>query len=925
MEKKHKESAKVKLDSKKKMMVEDVIQKISVEFVCKFTTEYGQQLFVCGNQPELGNNNIELAIPLGYKNNFEWSTSIDFNNENKLPSISYFFFLKSNDGTIIYEGLYDKKISLYNYKIKHLVLVDTWNHAGFIENSFYTEPFKKVLLKPTYYQNKYKNPVIHTHSLLVKAPLLKENEIVCVTGNCKELRNWDTQKPLLLYKSKIEDSWTIELDLSKKKDLIEYKYGVFNTSAKTFVEFEKGDNRVLNISKKSEQIFLYNDGFIRMPNNVWRGAGVSIPVFSLRSKSSFGIGEFTDLQLLVDWAKKIGLHLIQILPINDTTATFTDQDSYPYASISAFALNPIYINLEKVVNNDNVELIEKIKIAQQEINNKKTLEYSNVFNKKLNFLKEIYLQQGELTLANIRFRNFYKQNKYWLHPYAAFSYFRDQYKTADYSAWNKDAIFSSEEINKMFLKTSSSYFDVCFYLFVQYYLHVQLKEVSDYAHKNGIIIKGDIPIGVFRNSVDTWQNPTLFHLNEQAGAPPDDFAIKGQNWGFPTYNWERMSENHYSWWQQRFEQMSVYFDSFRIDHILGFFRIWSIPSHAVEGIMGRFEPAIPIYLDEFQKNGISFDYNRFCKPFINNDVLQRIFKQNTNKAKEQFFVKINHDYYELKPEFDTQKKVETYFETNSSEDIVLKNALYNIISNVILFEMKGSSKTKFHFRINIESTLSFQFLDNNTQQKLKALCIDYFFKRQDLFWEKQALKKLPALKKATNMLICGEDLGMVPACVSGVMNQLGILSLEIQRMPKASNIEFFNPNNAAYLSVVTPSTHDMSTIRGWWEEDIEKTQRFYNHQLLENAVAPFYCEAWINKKIVLQHLHSPAMWSIFQLQDLLGISEKLRRENPVEEQINVPANPNHIWSYRMHFTLEELLNADEFNNELKDSIKLSNR
>lgn len=909
----------------KKLVIEDAVYKISVEFICKFSTKFGQEIFICGNHPQLGNNEIDSAIPLVYKNNAEWNVSVDFESELKLPLITYFFFVKDLDGTIIYEGLTNRTIHLSNFNCKTLIFNDTWNHAGLIENNFYTVPFKNVLLTATYYQNKYKKPDEHTHTLLVKAPLLNKNEIVCVSGNCNELKNWDTQKPLLLSKSKLDDAWAVDLDLSKVKNIVEYKYGVFNTSTKKFVQFENSDNRILSLKSKTEQTIINNDGFIKLPNNTWRGAGVSIPVFSLRSEKSFGIGEFTDLHLLVDWAKKIGLHLIQILPINDTTATLTDNDSYPYASISAFALNPIYINLEKVIINPLSELINNIKSLQKEINKKESLNYSNVFKSKIKILKEIYQLQGESTLANIQFRNFYKQNKYWLKPYAAFSYLRDQNKTANYSSWKSYSVYNDDEIEPLFSKKASSYSDISFYLFVQYHLHLQLKEVSDYAHKNGIIVKGDIPIGIFRNSVDAWQHPTLFHLNEQAGAPPDEFAVKGQNWGFPTYNWEMMSKDHYNWWQQRFEQMSFYFDSFRIDHILGFFRIWSIPSHAVEGIMGRFEPAIPIHFNEFQKNGIDFEYNRFCKPFINNDVLQRVFKQNTFKAKEQFFVKTNHVHYELKSEFDTQKKVEEYFEANPNEDIALKFSLYNIISNVILFEVEDSSKTQFHFRFNIESTLSFQFLDNINQQKLKSLYVDYFFKRQDLFWEKEAMQKLPALKKATNMLICGEDLGMIPSCVPGVMNQLGILSLEIQRMPKDSNVEFFNPNNAPYLSVVTPSTHDMSTIRGWWEEDTEKTQRFYQQQLMENGVAPFYCEAWVNKKIVLQHLHSAAMWSIFQLQDLLGISEKLRRENPLDEQINVPANPNHIWNYRMHLTLEELLNANDFNNELIDCIKLSNR
>ena len=187
------------------------------------------------------------------------------------------------------------------------------------------------------------------------------------------------------------------------------------------------------------------------------------------------------------------------------------------------------------------------------------------------------------------------------------------------------------------------------------------------------------------------------------------------------------------------------------------------------------------------------------------------------------------------------------------------------------------------------------------------------------------MKKLPALKEATNMLICGEDLGMVPHSVPVVMQQLGILSLEIQRMPKDINLEFFHPKDAPYLSVVTPSTHDMSTIRGWWEEDRAKTQLFYNTVLGEHGSAPYFCEPWVNRAIVLQHLYSPAMWSIFQIQDILGMSEDLRRENPHDERINQPADPNHYWRYRMHINLENLLKQKKFNRELKEYIGDSGR
>src|SRR5208337_4767665 len=198
-------------------------------------------------------------------------------------------------------------------------------------------------------------------------------------------------------------------------------------------------------------------------------------------------------------------------------------------------------------------------------------------------------------------------------------------------------------------------------------------------------------------------------------------------------------------------------------------------------------------------------------------------------------------------------------------------------SNVILFEEEHAPGRQFHFRFDVENTSAFKELPAATRAPLKELYVDYFFRRQDAFWMLEAMQKLPALKRAMNMLVCGEDLGLVPACVPEVMKALGLLSLEIQRMPKQMGREFSRPQDAPYLSVVTPSTHDMSTIRGWWEEDRELTQKFFNRELGLPGEAPRTAEPWMVQSIVRQHLASPAMWSIFQLQDLAGTDANIRR------------------------------------------------
>jgi 4-alpha-glucanotransferase len=270
--------------------------------------------------------------------------------------------------------------------------------------------------------------------------------------------------------------------------------------------------------------------------------------------------------------------------------------------------------------------------------------------------------------------------------------------------------------------------EVSLHYFIQYHLHLQLKAATDYAHKNNVIVKGDIAIGISRYGADAWQHPSLYHMNLQAGAPPDDFAVKGQNWGFPTYNWQKMTEDGFAWWKQRFEQMRYYFDAFRIDHILGFFRIWSIPMHAVEGIMGHFVPAIPIHINELFSKGIDFTHHRYTKPFINEHILWEQFGYDSDYVKEHFVDYDGFSFYSLRTGFTTQRQVEKHFAALEENDTnnKIKIGLYNLISNIILFEIPESNGQQFHFRFGIESTSSFQNLDYNTQHQLKELYVEYF-------------------------------------------------------------------------------------------------------------------------------------------------------------------------------------------------------
>lgn len=892
-------------------------------FRLRYRSRFGQSLWMTGSHPMFGGGKIEKAVPLAYLNEEFWQASIDLPSDVLVTPISYDYVLRDVDGSQVADWGCDRMLDPSEFGSSELLVIDSWNDPGDPANAFSTEPFQKVLLAADFTEVSTAIPIGATHTFRVKGPLLPRGQTLCLLGDGAVLGNWDTQKRVLLSRFPGRNDLSVKVDLRGQSFPLAYKYGIFNTEKNSFVRFEDGVNRVLSDSVPPNRHTLVSDGFVRLPADTWRGAGVAIPVFSLRSEKSFGVGEFVDLQLLADWATRAGLKLIQILPVNDTTATHTWTDSYPYAAISVFALHPLYLNLVAVANSQNKKRLAALEPERRRLNALDMVDYEAVMKAKLGFIRQIFPSQKGTTFRSQDYQNFFADNRHWLEPYAVFCYLRDKFGTSDFNQWPAFRRYQPAEAGGLAAEDSPARDDITLHYFIQYHLHKQLKAAVEHAHNLGVILKGDIPIGVYRHSVDVWCEPELFHTGTQAGAPPDAFAARGQNWGFPTYNWPRMREDGFAWWKRRFAQMSGYFDAFRIDHILGFFRIWSIPAHAVEGILGCFVPAIPVEADEFAARAIAFDRKRFTRPFITDAVLAEIFDTDTGTVHRDFLDADASGVYSLKPEFATQLQVENHFVAleKNERNGKIKAGLFDLISNVILFEVEG----KFHFRLGMEQTTSFKYLPPETQIGLKVLYEDYFFRRQDEFWMREAMQKLPALKRETNMLICGEDLGMVPACVPVAMKQLGLLSLEIQRMPKQLGREFSRPADAPYLSVVTPSSHDMSTIRGWWEEDRALTGKFFNQELGQSGTAPQNATPEIVSLIIHQHLASPAMWSIFQLQDLLGMDEDLRRRDIAAERINVPAIPNYYWRYRMHLTLEKLLPADAFNRELRRQIEQSGR
>jgi 4-alpha-glucanotransferase len=899
---------------------------MTITFQIHYQTSWGQQIAITGNVPELGNGKEQQAQVMQYIGGGYWRISIPFK---KAPSsLEYHYLLKDNQSlSNLSAERGRRKLRISRSAGEHLFLKDAWRSLDHPENAFYTAAFEKVIFKP---QMQYKGQSITQDAarlsirFQVRAVQVPAGFQLAILGSIPELGSWDYGHPVLLGNADFP-TWSTEIGLGFRQGF-EYKYGLYDPKLKRVVQLEAGPNRKLDGAPLDALVSstLVSDEYYAQNAGNWKGAGVAIPVFSLRTENSLGIGEFNDLKKMIDWAQKTGLRMVQILPVNDTSATHTWTDSYPYAAITVFGLHPQFLHLDGL---EGVNL-KKIASERKKLNALPAVDYEAVNAYKLSLAREAFKKTQTAFLATAAFQAFFAENKHWLEPYAVFCYLRDKFKSVEFATnWGAYAQYSPAILDELAAPKAKDYAEVAFHYYLQFHLDQQLREASDYARSKGLILKGDLPIGIYRHSVDAWVAPALYNMDGQAGAPPDPFSDNGQNWGFPTYNWAEMAKDGYLWWRQRMSQLSRYFDTYRIDHILGFFRIWQIPLDQVEGTLGFFNPALPIVREELDARGIWFDQERYCKPYISTALLNEYFGAEQEYVRSQFLEEVRFNYFAFKPEWDTQRKVEAFFQVPENQDkIHLRAPLFKLLSNVLLLEIPGSEGRAFHPRIDLNKTYSFQQLDYNQQNKLQELYIDYFYRRQEEFWRAQAMQKLPALKAATDMLICGEDLGMVPGCVPGVMRELGILTLEIQRMSKNPATEFLQEADIPYLSVASPSTHDMAPIRAWWEEeDRALISRFFHNELQFMGQEPYTCEPFIAKAVVEKHLRWPSMWTVFPLQDLLAMSLELRRENPMEERINVPAIMPYYWRYRMHLSLENLLEQAEFNGMLFDLLHRNGR
>lgn len=888
---------------------------MKIFFNIQYATTFGEilRLNVVGKGKD-----IEKVYSMNTYDGKSWHCEITA--ENGMSQMEYYYSVENGDSEVRHEWTtVSHRLELNAKRAMTYFVNDRWNdipYDSYLYSSAFTDCVNRRHREPA-----KGSDYNQTLRLIVRAPQLRSGSRLALVGEDKALGRWNPDDAISMVEHNYNE-WVADINVKEmKKEETEFKFIAFNE--KGGVDWETGMNRQLHaptINDGEVVVTELDQAFFELCDE--KLAGTLIPVFSLRSKGSFGVGDFGDLKMMIDWVAETNQRVLQVLPINDTTSTHTWTDSYPYSAISIFALHPQFADFRQLPEIKDKKKAHEMEALRKELNELKQIDYERVNNTKTDYLRIIFKQEGEAVMKGDDFKMFVKENEHWLVPYAQYCHLRDSFGNVDFSSWKGHEQWHEADRKKLTDPKSKEYGDVAFYYYVQFVLDRQMRAAHEYAMARGVILKGDIPIGVDRNGCDVWHEPQYFNLNSQAGAPPDAFSINGQNWGFPTYNWQRMIDDGCEWWIRRFQNMAKYFDAYRIDHVLGFFRIWAIPTTCVHGLLGQFAPSLGMTREEIEGYGLHFQEELFTTPFIARWVVDRVFGIHADEVVEKYLDHKHDDIFALKPEYDTERKIEAVFKgKDSMDDVWVRDGLYALVSDV-LFVRDDNDPNKFHPRITAQLNFMYEALYDSDKEKFNRLYNDYYYRRNNNFWYNEAMKKLPVLVQATRMLVCAEDLGMVPDCVAWVMNQLRILSLELQQMPKDPKVKFGILSRNPYRSVCTLSTHDMPTLRQWWDEDYERTQVYYSSMLYRGGAAPHPLPGWLARDIIANQLTCPSMLCILSLQDWFALDEKLRLPDADAERINIPANPRHYWRYRMHIDIEDLIADKEYNDAIKELVKL---
>jgi len=645
--------------------------------------------------------------------------------------------------------------------------------------------------------------------------------------------------------------------------------------------------------------------------------GVLTPVSSLRSERSVGTGEFADLTLLAAWVKDAGLNIIQILPVNDTGS-----DSSPYSAQSAFALHPLYLRLDDLPELKGSGGFEKrVQELRKALSGEPRLEYERVLDAKHEFLQDLYQARRDDIGKDPALQAWMLEND-WVREYAVFRVLKARNNRQAWWQWEEHQN-PTDKLIADFWKDETTRPQLIFFAWIQYRLEQQLRSAKTALTELGVLLKGDIPILMNEDSVDLWRQRDFFRTDLRAGAPPDMFSSLGQNWGFPVYDWHVLENTDYSWWRSRVRQASKFYHAYRIDHVLGFFRIWAIPTEHESGILGRFEPSATLSRAELHAAGFSDERIRWlAEPHIPGSALRDSLGKESEGCISQLLEQIgSEDLYLFQPKAGGERGIYAAECSKEAKEFLVEQyrdrALIKIDDETYIYSWSFRECSRY------------TTLNEHENQVFEGL-VQRIGEQNERIWEIQGRKTLQMMRETVDILPCAEDLGVVPESVPEVLGSLGILSLKVPRWTHdydQPGEPFIPPENYPFLSVCAPSVHDTSTLREWWNVELSDSERSAFWTLLGyTGTAPGEFDPDTARKVIQGLLATSSVFCVFQLQDLFALEPDLCSTDPAHERVNIPGTANSVnWSYRIPENLEDILRREKLKVSIRELAEERNK
>lgn len=905
---------------------------MKLRFTIHYTTAWGESLHVVLTTKNRNGREQTQNVLMKTTDGNLWTaeTTVMESRQQPTTSLVYYYQVENADGEVLRREWNLQHRAYPCDSAKNYVFPDNWRDIPLMYHLYCKvcrgNKWQAPTSLPAPSLPLYRKTVV----LRISAPQLQEGESIAVCGNHPALGDWNPSRYLRM--SALDDGdWMLSVNVDNVSLPLEYKFVVINDAKNELKCWEEGDNRSLqssdlerfaeqNASIADGEVIVLHGGVLRVKEATWRAAGVAVPLFSLRTGQSFGVGDFGDLMRLGDWAAVVGMKVIQLLPINDTTSTHSWTDSHPYNIISTHALHPHYIDLEQLPELANRQERSAMNRQRRELNALDYSDYLTVDRVKGDYVNKVYAEHGDTIMDTDDYRAFYEQHEKWLLPYAAFCALRDHFGTARTADWQQYAEYDEDTVMVLAEKGSQLAENIRKVCFVQYELYRQLERAAGYLHSLGVSLKCDMGVSVCCDSVESWVHPEWFRSDMRLGTPPSSDEPMGQNWGLPPVTDEGMAMI-----VAALHHWEPFFDVVRIDHVVSLFRTWEIPKESLFASMGHFSPALPLSEDEISRYGLPFRKELFTTPFINDRIVERLFGIHAQFVRDTFLDKRAYGLYALKGDYNTQVKVREHFDGRNDENSQwIRDGLYQLCANVLFLE-DPEQEGMYHPRFGAFHAPVYEVLDKDEKNAFMMLYNDFFYVRHNDYWRYKAQKKVETVVGATRMLVCAENLGLLPSCVDDVLDQWRVLTLEIQTMPKTSGYEFGHLNANPYRSVATFSTHDMSPMRLWWEEVPGRTQRYYATMMQKEGRAPQHLPAHLAEEIIARHLYCPSMLCILSLQDWLAMSGDLRGKDVWSERINAPYDSYNQWKYRMGITIDQLMEARMYNEKVKTMIERSKR